>query len=538
MSPEHPSGPPAPIISARGIGKHFAGEQALAGVDFDLRPGEIHALLGGNGAGKSTLIKIMAGVISADEGELEVDGASLGTHFSPADVKAAGLAFVHQDLGLLDHLTVSENIALAVGYATRGRVISFRRSSSRAAGYLSDLGVSISPDALVRDLSQDQKVMVAVARAFALDARAIVLDEVSSSLPAPEVERLASALRTARDAGIGYVYVTHRIGELPGLVDRVTILRDGRRVATRSAAGLDHATIVDLILGEEAAAEIDVPDLQVRSAPRSGRPLRLRVKGLQAPALAEPISFDAEAGEVIGVCGLVGSGARQVAGVLGGQLAPGAGSAELDGEELPLGSPAALRGLGVSYVPGDRQAEGAVTGMSIRENLFIDSSEVRTSADLDGGTSRPRRSRPRMIHPGRERARARTLIDRFEVRPPGRPDRPIATLSGGNQQKVIFARALRSAPRLLVVDDPTAGVDIGSRAQLHAIVRQAAAGGTTVLFASTDFEEVAGEADRVLVMANGRLAAVLESGEVNPDRLARASYGDDEEQPMEARDVG
>ncbi|HEY6888183.1 MAG TPA: sugar ABC transporter ATP-binding protein [Solirubrobacter sp.] len=480
-------------LEIRGLSKAFGGAQALEGVDLTLRRGEIHALLGENGAGKSTLIKILAGVVARDAGTI---------------VAGAGLAFVHQDLGLIDELSVAENIALELGYARRRGLISFPATARRVAALLDEVGVAVSPSALVGSLAQDQKVMVAVTRAVSAGAGAIVLDEVSSSLPAPEMARLAASLRAARRTGVAYIYVTHRLEEVFDLADRVTVLRDGRRVATADVAEVTHDELVSWILGDA-----------LEPAVREERPLgdvALRVDG--------PVSFDVRAGEILGVCGLIGSGSRDVARVLGGAAdprgtvaperdaspvaaggprrhSPPATTATLAGAALPLGDPFALAQAGVAYVPGDRVREGAVPDLAVRENLFL--------------ARRPRR----------ERAAAAELVDRFDVRPRDAVERPLASLSGGNQQKVIFARALHARPRLLVLDDPTAGVDVGSRLALHGFLRECAAEGAAIVLASTDFEEIAAVADRALVMRHGRVADELSRDQLTAERLARAAYG-------------
>ena len=481
-----------PVIDVRGVTKRYGGALALDAVDFDVRPGEIHALLGENGAGKSTLIKILAGVVERDGGEIDADG----------------LAFVHQDLGLCEHLSVAENVALATGYQRgRSRLIAHRSTEREVRARLRELGSDVAPHALVGSLSQDERVMVAVARAFALDAKAIVLDEVSSSLPAPEVARLSEALRAARGAGVGFVYVTHRLEEIFGLADRVTVLRDGRRIVTEDVADVSHDAVVRWILGDAAPAELAVArerhDL-------SDAPVRLRVQELIGPGLDAPVSFDVRAGETVAICGLVGCGARELAELLGGARAATSGSARLDEEVLPLGKPSRLRDAGCTYVPGDRQHSGAILSLSVRENLFL-----HRKRGADGFIRRPRD----------EQGIARRLTERFDVRPAGAVEQPLMTLSGGNQQKVIAGRALRNAPRMLVVDDPTAGVDIGSRAQMHELMRRATADGTVLVMASTDFEEVAAQADRALVMRHGRVHTELSGAELTTQGLARASYG-------------
>ena len=502
-----------PLIAMRGISKRFGGEHALDAVDFDVRPGEIHALLGENGAGKSTLVKVLAGVVVRDAGDVRVGDTDLPHRFLPADASAAGVAFVHQDLGLLDHLSVAENIALSAGYERRrSGLISFGATERTVASVLARLELDVSPHALVGSLAQDQKVMVAVARAFSLDARAIVLDEVTSSLPAPEAARLADSLRVSRSTGLGFVYVTHRLDEIFGLADRVTVLRNGRRVVTADVADVDHDQVVSWILGPAAEALQTSAARTARARP-AGAPDRVVVRDLIGPGLHEPVSFAIGEGEILGVCGLVGCGARELAALLGGASVPTAGEALLEGDRLPLGRPSRLREQRCTYVPGDRQAAGGVFSLNVRENLFL--KRLVGAEGRDAAVRRPRQ----------ERGEAVALEQRFDIRPRGRVDQPLGALSGGNQQKAIMGRALRRGPRLLVVDDPTAGVDIGSRAQLHQIIRDASDGGAAVLLASTDFDEVASEADRAIVLWHGRVTAELSGAELTANSLARASYG-------------
>jgi ribose transport system ATP-binding protein len=488
-----------------GLIKDFGGQRALDGVDLAVRSGEIHALLGENGAGKSTLIKVLAGVHRPDGGELSVGGTHLQAGHTPADAARLGLHFVHQDLALVDELSVAENIALDVGYGMRRGLVSMARTERRAEELLARQGVAVDPTSPVGALPQAEKVMVAIARAFHADARVIVLDEVSASLPGPEVVRLQAAVRRAADGGLAVIWITHRLDELDGFADRLTVLRDGRRVVSADVADAAPSQIVEWIVGREVDLSRTRPHTE-----RLGEP-KLSVRGLSGPGLAAPLDLDVMAGEIVGLTGLIGAGAAAAAALLGGSPRVTAGTMTLDGAALPIGRPRAMRLAGCNYVPGDRARDGAIASLTVRENLF----PVRIGTGPDDGRWRSR---------GTERAAAARLVRRFGVQPGAAVEMPLETLSGGNQQKVIFGRALRTSPRLLVLADPTAGVDVGARAELYALIRVATDEGAAVILASSDFDEVVRQADRALVMARGHVTAELSGDRLTRDALAAASY--------------
>jgi ribose transport system ATP-binding protein len=495
-----------PVLSIRGLSKRFGAQVALAGIDLDLQPGEIHALLGENGAGKSTVIKILAGVIHHDEGTIDVLGQPLGRHRTHEETRHA-LAFVHQDLGLVETMSVAENVALVTGFARRRGLLSMRETRAEVKNLLNRFQIDVRPDAEVGSLDQDEKVMVAVARALSLDARIIVLDEVSASLPAPLMTRLASSLRQSRDAGAAYLYVTHRLAEVFDLADRVTVLRDGKVRATAMVNETHPEQLVDWIVGDLANAGAPAATRTI-----AGGPPTLSAAGLMADGLSQPLDLSIRHGEIVGICGLTGSGTKTVARLVAGAQAPNSGTATLDGRTLPLGNRAAMARDGVVYVPGDRQRAGTVQAMSLRENTYLRRGVF--PGGLDSFFFRGRE----------ERLAAQGWTKAVGVQPSGRVDRPIAQLSGGNQQKVVMARALRTRPRLLVLEDPTAGVDVAARAELHRLVQDAAAEGSGVLLCSTDFEEVATNADRALVLYAGRIVAELVGAEITLDRLTSLSY--------------
>jgi ribose transport system ATP-binding protein len=482
-------------------------------VDLELRDGEIHALLGENGAGKSTLIKALAGAIARDAGSIAVGEKVLPHRHTPQDVRDAGIAFVHQDLALFNDLSVAENIALSIGYGRPIGLISHGATERAVKGWLDKVGATFDPAEMVGRLAQDEKVLCALARAFASSARIVVLDEVSASLPAPEMDRLASAFQAAKRTGVAYIYVTHRLQEVFQFADRVTVLRDGRVSICAPISQVTPDEIVTHILGKSHIVH------QRKSGARSGARARLEVMDLQGPGLSAPVSFDVAAGEVLAICGLVGSGTRAIARLIGGAENPSDGGAKLEGRQLSLGAPRRLSMEGCAYIPGDRLQDGVFSDLTVRENLF----------PLRRWGARKKTDDAFIRWTGSERKSTLELMQRFEVRPSNDAEIVLSDLSGGNQQKVVFGRALRTQQKLLVLEDPTSGVDIGSRAVLHNIIRDAAVSGTVVLLISTDFEEVATQADRALIMCDGRIVAEIMVSELAEDvaeeALARASYG-------------
>jgi ribose transport system ATP-binding protein len=501
-----------PALKFCDLTKRFGNSEVLKAVSFEVAPGEIHALLGANGAGKSTLIKILAGVYHLDAGRIEVHGEALEAGHGPDAARAAGIAFVHQDLGLVEDLSVADNIALQLGFERRLGLVSARATAVKVARVLAAVGADYSPERLVNSLSRDEQVLCAIARALALEPSIVILDEVSASLPKPEVERLSRSLRKMRGNGVAFVYVTHRLDELTGLVDRVTVLRNGAKVVTADMADLTHDGLVRHIVGSEALISETHSQQRDRSQ-RDAQTPHLSVRELTTEELTEPISFDVYPGEILGICGLVGSGTRELAQTLAGARKATGGTANLKGEPLPLGRPEAMARLGCTVVPGDRQREGVITGLALRENLL-------PTRRAFGAWSRAGFRRP-----SRETRAVLDACERFGVVPRDRADRDMAELSGGNQQKIVFARGLADRPEVAVLEDPTAGVDIGSRTVLYDLMHDAASGGTAVVLISTDFEEVAAQSHRVIVLSHGSVVAEFaDAGRVSADQLAEASY--------------
>ncbi len=486
----------APLVSIRGLRKRFGGTLALDDVDIDIHPGSILALLGHNGAGKSTIIKILAGVYRADEGHVTVAGHPLGTEAASAE-----LSFIHQDLGLVEWMTVAENIALGTGYPRSGGLVSWRQVRKRAIEALDIVAGHLDPDAPVTELTRAERSLVAIARALSTQARVIVLDEPTASLPAADSERLFEVLYTLRDRGHGIVYVSHRLDEVFQISDRFAVLRDGRLISSGRLA--EHSTdqvVHDIVGGEH---ESHRPERA-----QDHGPAVLRLSGVTTEG-AGPVDLELRAGEVLGMVGLTGAGHMDVGRALAGAKPLLDGQALLDGQSYRPGSVAEAVDAGVAFVTSNRQEEGCALELSVRENFMA-------NPRADG------RSPWSWISPRRERAEAEVLVKRFGVRTAG-SEAPIATLSGGNQQKIMIGRWLRMSRRVVILEEPTAGVDVGAKAEIYRLLDAALAEGLAVLLISTDFEEVADVCHRALVFARGAVTAELTGASLTVTELTHAA---------------
>ncbi|MER6085661.1 sugar ABC transporter ATP-binding protein [Streptomyces sp. NPDC001833] len=497
--------PPDPLVRIRGLAKRFGGTRALDGVDLDVRAGSVLALLGPNGAGKSTLIKVLAGVHQADAGSVAVAGHPLGSQAA-----TRSMSFIHQDLGLVEWMTVAENIALTTGYPRRAGLISWRRTRERCAEALETVAGHLDPDTPVARLGPAERSLVAVGRALAARARLVVLDEPTARLPAPDCARLFRVLHALRDRGHGILYVTHRMDEVYQVADAFAVLRDGRLVSHGRLAGHDPALLVRDIVGAEPARGITggEPGCPFPAAVPVGGPAVLVLDGARTAGTAA-VALELRAGEALGLVGLSGAGHLELGRALAGARPFLGGRVLLDGRPYRPRTVADAVAAGVGLVPGDRQREGCAMGLTVRENLLAN--------PRAGGLPALRWAAPR-----RERARAAELIERFAVRPRD-GEAPLATLSGGNQQKVLIGRWLGMDLRLLVLEEPTASVDVGAKAAVHRLLDEALAGGLAVLLVSTDFEEVAGVCRRALVFVRGRVTTELSGADLTVTGLARAA---------------
>lgn len=485
-----------PLVRIRGLAKRFGGTLALDGVDLDVHEGRVLALLGPNGAGKSTLIKVLAGVHHADSGQVTVDGHPLGSHAA-----SRAMAFIHQDLGLVEWMTVAENIALSIGYRRRAGLISWRHTRERCAEALRIVAGHLDPAAPIARLSPAERSLVAIARALAVRAKLIVLDEPTARLPATDCARLFHVLHTLRDQGHGLLYVSHRLDEVYEVADAFAVLRDGRLVSHGTLAGHSPARLVHDIVGSEPA------HYRPATTPAHGSAV-LTLDGVRTAGTG-PVGLELRAGEILGLVGISGAGHRDLGRALAGARPLLGGRALLHGRPYRPRTVADAVRLGVGFVPGDRQREGCAAELTVRENLLAN--------PRAGG-----RPALQWIAPRRERAEAAGLIERFSVRPPD-SEAPLGTLSGGNQQKVMIGRWLRVGLRLLILEEPTASVDIGAKAVVYRLLDEALAGGLAVLLVSTDFEEVAGVCRRALVFVRGSVTAELSGPALTVAELTRAA---------------
>lgn len=483
-------------LSLRNMTKAFGGTLAVDHVSFDLADGEILALLGQNGAGKSTVIKMLAGVYAPDAGEIWMHGA---VH-NPRDASHL-IAFIHQDLGLIEWMTVAENIAIAQGYPRRNGLIDWAEVDRIARHSLSMIAHDIDPDQRVSELTRTEKSLVAIARALGVKAKVLVLDEPTASLPQDEVEVLFSVLRELKSQGVSMIYVSHRLDEVFAISDRLVVLRDGKLVDNRKTLDADPESLIASIIGRR-------PESVFVRPPEPRSEVLLRCKGLIVEDVG-PIDFNLRRGEILSLVGLRGGGHEQIGRVLIGVAEARAGTLMLHDRTLDLSLPSLAIKQGIGFVAGDRVVESVASGLAVRENMFINPASVG-------------RSLFSLRSPADEAHESRRLGLDVDLQP-NDPEAPIETLSGGNQQKVVISRWMRIGPDVLVLEDPTAGVDVGAKAEIYRLLAQTLAKGSGVLLVSTDFEEVAAICHRALVFRNGAIAAEIAAKDLSVESVTRAT---------------
>ena len=492
------------LLEATGVTKTFDGVRALRGVSFELRAGEVHALVGENGAGKSTLIRIITGAETADTGTLSIAGRGV-ERIDPATARSLGIAAIYQHPVLFPGLTVAENIALPLEGAAVLRRIDWKAWRARAKQLLDQIGAAIDPDRLVDSLSMPERQLVEIAKAIGANGRILIMDEPTASLTAREIDTLLRVIARLRDGGAGIIYISHKLEEIFAIADRITVLRDGESVATRQRADIDAAGLVRLMVGRDLAQVFPKRTIPVGDVALQLRAVANGRRGVK------PITLEVRRGEILGIGGLVGSGRTELAETIFGLTPCDAGDILVDGTPVTISSPVDAMRARIAYVPEDRQRHGVIGEMPVAANTTLNN----LAAVSTGG----------VIDPSAERRAARAHVDRLRIRTPS-VDVAVGTLSGGNQQKVALARWLSIDPRVLILDEPTQGIDIGAKAEIHEIMERLAERGVAIIMISSELPELLAMADRVAVMRRGALAGILSREEATPHAVMELALGD------------
>jgi rhamnose transport system ATP-binding protein len=491
------------LLRANHISKSYAGVQALKDVSFELRAGEVHALIGENGAGKSTLIKIITGAIAADSGVIEVNGEAIA-HNSPRLAKALGIAAIYQQPALFADLTVAENIALGLEQAGLWRRLDWRARHRRAAELLEQVGAKLDTQTLAGDLTMPEQQLLEIARALGADARVLIMDEPTASLSEEDTQNLFAVIRKLRAQGVGIVYISHRLEELPVIADRVTVLRDGSAIDTRSMQEVDRAELIRLMVGRELSAVFPKREVKLGEVVLELRNLSCRSTGVKEVTLA------LRAGEIVGLAGLVGAGRTELARTIFGLTPPDTGEILLRGKALHLNSPAQAIREGIAYLPEDRRRHGVILEMPISANIAL--------ASLD------KLSRFGAMDFRQEKELAAAFTEQLGIKTKT-IFAPVSTLSGGNQQKVALSRWLAIKPTVLILDEPTQGIDVGAKSEIHALMTELAEAGAAILMISSELPEILGMSDRVAVMRGGTIAAIVDRREATQQKILALALG-------------
>ena len=492
-----------PLLQLREIAKSFQAVRALKGVSFDLRRGEVHALLGENGAGKSTLIKVITGAHQPDSGTIEIEGKPV-SRLDPATARAMGIAAIYQQPALFPDLSVAENIALGLETPSAASRIAWSKRRNQARQFLKRIGAEIEADTEVRNLSMPEQQLVEIARSLGAGARILIMDEPTASLTQKEVHLLYSVVRDLREQGVGVIYISHRMEEIFALADRVTVLRDGESIATQDTMGMNESTLIKLMVGREVSTLYPPSEASPAEVAMSIRGIGCKESGVH------DVNLNLRAGEVVGFAGIVGAGRTELARVLFGITPADTGTISLAGKKVSIRSPREAVEHGIGYVPEDRRRHGVILEMPVAANMTMS------------------------IHPtffpgswlrfGAERDLAKNYIRDLGVKTPS-TDAPGGALSGGNQQKVSLARWLATKPKVLILDEPTQGVDVGAKSEIHKIIRRLTKEGLAVMMISSDLTEVLGMSDRIAVMHGGTIVREFAAAEANAHDVMVAALG-------------
>jgi rhamnose transport system ATP-binding protein len=496
------------LLRAANISKSYAGVRALRDVAFELRAGEVHALIGENGAGKSTLIKIITGAIDRDSGELEIDGHGV-TDNSPRMAKSLGVAAIYQQPALFPELSVAENIAVGLERSGLWGRVDWQERRRRATELLARVGAKIDPAAEAKDLSMPQQQLVEIARAVGANAKILIMDEPTASLSEEDTQNLFRVIRELRSQGVGVIYISHRLEELPEIADRVTVLRDGSTIGTHLIKDVNREELIQLMVGRELSAVFPKKAVALGDVVLELRNLGCTVAGIAG------VSLSLRAGEIVGLAGLVGAGRTELARTIFGLTPLDAGQILLRGKVVNVQSPAQAIKCGIAYVPEDRRQHGVILDMAIRANITLASLSWlagRLSLDFQ-----------------REREIAADYTKRFAIKTPT-TYAPVSTLSGGNQQKVALSRWLVTKPSVLILDEPTQGIDVGAKSEIHALMSELAGQGVAILMISSELPEVLGMSDRIAVMRAGTIVSILDRADATQEKILGLALGHDLEE--------
>lgn len=504
--------PRSPLLRAANIAKSFAGVQALRDASLDLRAGEVHALIGENGAGKSTLIRILTGATQPDAGEIELSGEPV-SQLSPRRAKSLGIAAIYQQPALFPELTVAENLAIGIEEGSEWGRVNWGARRSRALELLRRVGARIDPDADANELSMPEQQLVEIARALGAKARVLVLDEPTASLGDEDTQNLFRVIRELRADGVGIIYISHRLEELPLIADRVTVLRDGVTVDTREMRAVNRELLIQLMVGRELSAVFPKRTVPIGEATLELRGVCCRETGVNT------VTLSVRAGEIVGIAGLVGAGRTELARTIFGLTPADAGEIRVRGRLATIRSPTEAIALGIAYVPEDRRRHGVVLPMSIASNMTLAALDQICG---DGALS--------AIDFAKEHQVAADLSRKLEVKAPS-IHTPVNALSGGNQQKVALSRWLVRRPALLILDEPTQGIDVGAKSEIHSLMVQLAEQGVAILMISSELPEILGMSDRIVVMHGGTVADTVDRSEATQERILTAALGNASDHP-------
>lgn len=491
------------LLEMKGISKSFPGVKALENVQFSLRTGEVHALMGENGAGKSTLMKILGGIYSKDEGTVFVKGEQRNIA-SPRSASELGIAVIHQELNLIPHLTVVENIFLGREFTFgKTKLINWRAMRQEANRYLSQLGMDIDPQTLVGELSVGQQQMVEIAKALSMQADILVLDEPTAALTNKEIESLFQVIGSLKKKGVGMIYISHRMEEIFQICDRITVLRDGQYIGTRNTkeSGMDE--LVRMMVGREIKDRF--PKMPVAVGPE-----RLRVEGLAQEGKLYDISLSVRSGEILGIAGLMGAGRTEFAKTLFGIEHINNGRIFIDGEPVAIKKPIDAIRAGIAFVTEDRKEEGLVLALSVKENLSLPNLNSLAAYGF--------------VSQGKEKLLSENTIRQLLIKTPD-ANQTVSSLSGGNQQKVVIGKWLATHPKVLILDEPTRGVDIGAKKEIYDLMNQLVQQGVAIIMISSELPEILGMSDRIIVMHEGRITGEFLQKDATQEKIMHAATG-------------